>query len=224
MHGLGRVKLIVREYELIDSLVIREFHHRYTVDEHSFLTIETLHKLKEPGSDWERRYSEIITGLEKAEVLYVALLLHDPGKGLPTGHHVQGSLQLAEETLKRLGLSLEEGDQVKFLIGGHLDMSAALRRDIFEVATIRAFAAKMGDPERLKMLCLLTFADISSVNPEAMTPWKAENLWQLYIATTNYLNRSVDEDRFHATTEAPTLKRLSTLAHTRKHELQRFLN
>ncbi len=223
MHGLGLLKLIVPEYELIDSLVIRDFHHRYTVDEHSFLTIETLHKLKEPGSDWERRYSEILTELEKPELLYLALLLHDTGKGLPTGHHVQGSLQLAEETLKRLGLSLEEGDQVKFLIGGHLDMSAALRRDIFEVATIRAFAAKMGDPERLKMLCLLTFADISSVNPEAMTPWKAENLWQLYIATTNYLNRSVDEDRFHAATEAATLERLSKLAHKRKDELQRFL-
>ncbi|HTC93570.1 MAG TPA: [protein-PII] uridylyltransferase [Terriglobales bacterium] len=223
MHGLGLLKRIVPEYELIDSLVIRDFHHRYTVDEHSFLTIETLHKLKEPDSDWEKRYTEILAELEKPEVLYLALLLHDTGKGLPTGHHVQGSLQLAEETLQRLGVTPEEGEQVKFLIGGHLDMSAALRRDIFEVVTIRALAAKVGDPERLKMLCLLTFADISSVNPEAMTPWKAENLWQLYIATTNYLNRSVDEDRFHAASEAATLERISTLAHKRKDELQKFL-
>src|SRR5260370_33106911 len=64
-----------------------------------------------------------------------------------------------------------------------------------------------------------------------MTPWKAENLWQLYIATTNYLNRSVDEDRFHAATEAATLERINALAlkrqahkpHKPEDELQRFL-
>jgi [protein-PII] uridylyltransferase len=56
-----------------------------------------------------------------------------------------------------------------------------------------------------------------------MTPWKAENLWQVYISTTNYLNRSVDEDRFHAANEAATLERISTLAHTRQDELRQFL-
>lgn len=223
MHSLGLLKRIIPEYELIDSLVIRDFHHRYTVDEHSFLTIETLHKLQEPHTDWERRYTDILAELEKPELLYLALLLHDTGKGLPTGHHVEGSLQLAEATFARLGLPVEDAEVIRFLIGGHLDMSAALRRDIFDAATIRTLAAKVGDPERLKMLCLLTFADISSVNPEAMTPWKAENLWQLYIGTMNYMNRSVDEDRFHAATEAATLERISTLAHKRKDELQRFL-
>jgi [protein-PII] uridylyltransferase len=223
MHSLGLLKRIIPEYELIDSLVIRDFHHRYTVDEHSFLTIETLHRLKEPHSDWERRYSEILAELEKPELLYLALLLHDTGKGLPTGHHVEGSLQLAEATFTRLRLDSEQTDVIRFLIGGHLDMSAALRRDIFDAATIRTLANKVGDPERLKMLCLLTFADISSVNPEAMTPWKAENLWQLYISATNYLNRSVDEDRFHAASEAATLERIGALADKRKSELQGFL-
>ena len=63
---------------------------------------------------------------------------------------------------------------MRFLIGSHLDMSAALRRDIFDPETIRIFSEKMGTPERLKMLCLLTYADIKAVNPEALTPWKAE--------------------------------------------------
>jgi [protein-PII] uridylyltransferase len=223
MHSLGLLKRIVPEYQLIDSLVIRDFHHRYTVDEHSFLTIETLHGLKQPHSDWERRYSEILAELEKPELLYLALLLHDTGKGLPTGHHAEGSLKLAEPTFKRLGLDSQQADAIRFLIAGHLDMSAALRRDIFDAATIRTLANKVGDPERLKMLCLLTFADISSVNPEAMTPWKAENLWQLYISTTNYLNRSVDEDRFHAASEAATLERIGALARKRESELQGFL-
>jgi len=71
-------------------------------------------------------------------------------------------------------------------------MSAQLRRDIFNPETVAAFAEKMGTPERLKMLCLLTYADIKAVNPEALTPWKAENVWQLYIGAANYLNRSAD--------------------------------
>jgi [protein-PII] uridylyltransferase len=77
-------------------------------------------------------------------------------------------------------------------------MSATLmRRDIFEPETIRAFAEVVGDPERLKMLSLFTYADIEAVNPEALTPWKAEMLWQLYASTANELSRSFDEARFH---------------------------
>src|SRR5205085_9190141 len=68
-----------------------------------------------------------------------------------------------------------------------LEMSACLRRDIFDPNTVSAFAEKMETPERLKLLCLMTYADIKAVNPDALTPWKAENLWQLYIATTNRL-------------------------------------
>ena len=71
---------------------------------------------------------------------------------------------------------------VSFLIGSHLEISSVLRRDIYDPATIQGFTEKMGTPERLKMLCLLTYADIKAVNPEALTPWKAENVWQLYIA------------------------------------------
>ncbi len=68
-----------------------------------------------------------------------------------------------------------------------------MRRDVFDPANVKSFAEKVGVPERLKMLCLLTYADIKAVNPEAMTPWKADNLWQLYIACANYLSRSADE-------------------------------
>jgi [protein-PII] uridylyltransferase len=78
-------------------------------------------------------------------------------------------------------------------------MSASLlRRDIFDPGTIRVFAEQVGSPERLKLLCLFTYADIRAVNPEALTPWKAESLWQLYVLTANYLSRSLDEERFRA--------------------------
>ena len=77
--------------------------------------------------------------------------------------------------------------------------AASQRRDVFDPETVRGFAKVVGTAERLKMLCLLTYADIRAVNPEALTPWKAELLWQLYAATANYLARSVDDERLRIT-------------------------
>ena len=80
----------------------------------------------------------------------------------------------------------------------------------------------MGTPERLKMLCLLTYADIKAVNPEALTPWKAENIWQLYIGTANYMLRSVDE-RLHVDEDDEVLAHLRTLAPGGGKKLESFL-
>jgi [protein-PII] uridylyltransferase len=83
-------------------------------------------------------------------------------------------------------------------------MSATLqRRDIFDPETIRRLATEVGAPERLKMLCLLTYADIKAVNPEALTPWKAEMLWRLYAGAYGHLTRTVDQERIHAPEGAP---------------------
>jgi [protein-PII] uridylyltransferase len=197
MHHLQLLNLFLPEVQVIDSLVIRDFYHRFTVDEHSFLAIQNLHRLEHPQSEWERLYGEILSELEQPELLYLALLLHDVGKGMPGDDHVQSSLEAAQKCLARLGLSSEERDTVLFLIGSHLEMSAALRRDIFDHQTVENFADSVNTPERLKMLCLLTYADIKSVNLEALTPWKTENIWQLYIATSNHMSHSVDRERVH---------------------------
>ena len=114
--------------------------------------------------------------------------------------HVQGSLLALERIQARLELPEEDWETVQFLVASHLEMSAAAqRRDVFDPETVRSFAKVVGTTERLKMLCLLTYADICSVNPEALTPWKAELLWQLYAATANYLARSVDDERLRIT-------------------------
>jgi [protein-PII] uridylyltransferase len=102
-------------------------------------------------------------------------------------------------------------------------MSAVLRRDIFDAATVRTFTKRVGTPERLKMLLLLTYADIKAVNKDALTPWKAENLWQLYISAANDLNRSVDDDRFHADTDPELLRHIRLLAPQLGKRLRRFL-
>jgi len=193
MRDSGYLDVLIPEFRLVDALVIRDYFHRYTVDEHSILTIDTLHRLGNSESEWAQRFAEILRELDKPEILYLALLLHDVGKGIEGEDHVEGSLRIAKQVLGRLNLQSQEQQTVLFLIRSHLEMSASMRRDIFDSKVIGALAAKVATPERLKMLTLLTYADISSVNPEAMTEWKAENLWHLYAATANFLNRHADD-------------------------------
>jgi [protein-PII] uridylyltransferase len=211
MHSLRLLTLLLPELKPIDSLVVRDFYHRFTVDEHSILAIESLHRLNHSQSEWDKRYAELLGELEDPELLYLALLLHDTGKGVPGGNHVEASLEIAGRCLDRLDVEPGERAVVLFLIANHLEMSAQLRRDIFNPETVAAFADKIGTPERLKMLCLLTYADIKAVNPEALTPWKAENVWQLYIGAANYLNRSADH-RVHSDASDEKLARLRSLA------------
>jgi [protein-PII] uridylyltransferase len=211
MHSLRLLTLLLPELKPIDSLVVRDYYHRFTVDEHSILAIEILHHLNQGQSEWDKRYAELLGELEDPELLYLALLLHDTGKGVPGRNHVEASLEIAGRCMDRLDLEENERGVVMFLIGNHLEMSAQLRRDIFNAETVAAFAEKVGTPERLKMLCLLTYADIKAVNPEALTPWKAESIWQIYIASANYLNRSADQ-RVHGYANGEKLARLRSLA------------
>jgi [protein-PII] uridylyltransferase len=222
MHSLHLLTVLLPELKPIDALVVRDFYHRFTVDEHSFLAIESLHWLKQSKSEWDMRYAEVLGELEDPELLYLALLLHDTGKGVPGGNHVEASLEIASRCLDRLDVEPSERETVLFLIGNHLEMSAVLRRDIFNSETVAAFAEKIGTPERLKMLCLLTYADIKAVNPEALTPWKAENVWQLYIAAANYLNRSADH-RVHTDINDEKLARLRSLASVTSSKFKGFL-
>jgi [protein-PII] uridylyltransferase len=222
MQSLRLLTLLLPELKLIDSLVVRDFYHRFTVDEHSFLAIESLHRLKQSQSEWDKRYAELLSELEDPELLYLSLLLHDTGKGTPNTNHVEASMGIADRAMDRLDVEPKEREEVLFLIANHLELSATLRRDIFDPATVAAFAEKVGTPERLKMLCLLTYADIKAVNPEALTPWKAENVWQLYIATENHLNRSADQ-RVHTDANDEKLARLRSLAPVTGSKFKSFL-
>lgn len=222
MNALRLLPLLLPELKGIEALVVRDFYHRFTVDEHSFLAIEHLHRLKESKSEWDKRFAELLGELEQPELLYLALLLHDSGKALPGDNHVEGSLELTDTCAERLDLDPADRETLRYLVGSHLEMSTAMRRDVFDPANVKSFAEKVGAPERLKMLCLLTFADIKAVNPEAMTPWKADSLWQLYIASTNYLSRSADE-RVHTEEHSSNLAHLRSLAPVAGKKINNFL-
>ena len=229
MNALRLLALLLPELKGIEALVVHDFYHRYTVDEHSFLAIEHLHRLKESKSEWDQRFAGLLSEVDQPELLYLALLLHDSGKAVPSDSHVELSLQLTDSCTERLDLDPVDRETVRYLVASHLEMSAAMRRDVFDPANVKSFADKVGVPERLKMLCLMTYADVKAVNPEAMTPWKADNLWQLYIACANYLSRSADErvhtgnDHDNASVGLANLDHLRSLARVAGKKFNIFL-
>jgi [protein-PII] uridylyltransferase len=225
LQRLGLLTEILPEFSRIDSLVVRDFYHRYTVDEHTLRTIEHLQELTESADARGAHFKDLWKTAERRDLLILALLLHDVGKGMAVENHVTGSLEAMESAAARLELSADEKDEVRFLIEHHLDMSATVqRRDIFDPATVSAFAGTVGNQERLQRLCLLTYADIHAVNPEALTPWKAEMLWQLYVATSNHFSRTLDTDRLHAHDERSLLEQVrAQTAGASVEEIERFL-
>jgi len=224
MHALGILEMLIPEFHGIDALVIRDSYHRYTVDEHTFLTIDNVHGLRQPVHEYDKRLAQLLPEIDRLDLFLLTLLLHDTGKARRNEEHVGPSIELADALLARLEFDGEERDAVLNLIRLHIEMSNALRRDIFDLENVRSFAEKIGSPQMLKMLTLLTYADIKAVNPDALTPWKAENLWQLYMATANFMDRSVDEVRYHASIDPTLLNRLRSMVSAQQHEaLRQFL-
>ncbi len=227
MHALGILELLIPEFHGIDALVIRDAYHRYTVDEHTMVAIDTLHGLEQPQtgqmSVWAERFGGILRDVQHPALLFLAALLHDTGKGRSSGDHALESARMAESVAGRLVLDVYESELMLGLIRNHLEMSAALRRDIFDLDTVRAFAGKVQTPEALRMLTLFTYADIQAVHPDALTPWKAENLWRLYLATASYLDRSVDDERVGARIGKELVNRVAALLPGRRAEVEKFL-
>ena len=216
--------MLIPEFHGIDALVIRDSYHRYTVDEHTFLTIDNVQSLRQPSSPYEQSLAQLLPEIDRLDLFLLTLLLHDTGKARRNVEHVAPSMELADAFLARMEFDPEEREAVLNLIRLHIEMSNALRRDIFDHENVRGFAEKIGTPQMLKMLTLLTFADIKAVNPDALTPWKAENLWQLYMATANFMDRSVDEIRYHAAIDPTLLNRLRSMVPAAQHDaLKQFL-
>ena len=199
MHETGVLTAIFPELAGIECLVIRDFFHRYTVDEHTLVALQNLWSLRTTVEPWCRSFRDLLAEIKEPGVLAFALLFHDSGKGSLAEGHIDASLRLVEDPMTRIRLPGQDRDMVMFLIERHLDLSAAMfSRDVFDPRTIRDVAHQMGTVERLKVLTLLTYADIGAVNPTAMTPWRAEQLWQLYLMVYNELTRELQTERIEA--------------------------
>ena len=187
MHENGLLGRIFPEFRKIYCRVIRDFYHKYTVDEHTLLTIRNLSELAVPQPATRRRFATVLAELEQPELIVLALLFHDVGKWT-NKNHAEESVRMVGGPLRRLRVAPESIRTIEFLIRNHLQMSqTAFRRDTGDIEVIRQFARLVGTEDKLKMLCLLTVADIQAVSPETLTPWKEELLWRLYVDTYNHL-------------------------------------
>jgi [protein-PII] uridylyltransferase len=193
MHDHGMLGQMLPEFKAISCRVVRDFYHKYTVDEHTLLTIRNLERLLEAGPERER-FRRLLNELKEPELLILALVYHDVGKWRDDNHHVE-STRMARQMFERLQLDEHARGVVEFLVAEHLKMSvAAFRRDTEDPEVVRQFAELVGVEERLKMLCLMTLADVEAVSRDTLTPWREELLWRLYVDTYNHLTLSYGDE------------------------------
>jgi len=188
MNELGVLGAFIPEFERIIAMMQFNMYHHYTVDEHTIRCISTLAEIENGDliEDLPVASGILKKGVNR-RVLYVALLLHDIGKGLPEAHEVVGA-RMAQVIAPRLGLSPAESETVEWLVLNHLLMSdVAQKRDLSDPRTVRDFANIVQSNTRLKLLLALTVCDIRGVGPGVWNNWKAMLLRDLYGQTREML-------------------------------------
>lgn len=191
MHDTGVLDALLPEWKRIECLVARDFYHRYTVDEHTLVTLDSLENLRYSTEPAHRRFFELYSEAEGLSLLRLALLLHDIGKGSGEDHSTV-SVRLASEILARWQVPQGQRRVVLFLIEHHLDLSSLMTsRDLGDPRVAEEAAHRVETVEQLKLLTLLTYADISAVHPGAMTPWRGEQLWRTYRVVRQELTREL---------------------------------
>jgi [protein-PII] uridylyltransferase len=200
MHRAGVLGAIVPEFGNLYARVLHDLYHIYTVDRHSLAAVRELEKLRAGEfKDSSSLLTEVAREYDALPSVFLALLLHDIGKGHGHDHHERGAL-LAGEVCKRLGRDSEEADLVVFLVHEHLTMSqVAQKGDVNDDRTVADFARLVGSIDRLKALYLLTFADMRAVAPSVYNNWRDMLLSDLYMKALKLLEQgdreAVDPDR-----------------------------
>ncbi len=184
LHQLRVLEHLVPPMEHARSLLQFNEYHKYTIDEHCLLAVQKVTDM----NDDKTVLGEIYRDLRKKKILHLALLLHDLGKGFPDDHSIVGA-RLAEETCRHLRMSTREVELIRFLVEKHLRLAhVAFRHDLTDDRVILEFAAEVGSLERLRLLLLLTCADIAAVGPGVLNKWKKDLLIELYERTRAQLS------------------------------------
>ncbi len=193
LNEAGVLGAFMPEFGEIVCMMQFNMYHHYTVDEHTIRAVGNLAQLEQGTLAEEAPVSSgIMKGSVDRRVLYVAILLHDIGKGRAEDHSIVGA-RLAETICPRLGLNEAETDTVVWLVLHHLFMSdTAQKRDLSDIRTIQDFAAVVQSRERLKMLLVLTTCDIRAVGPGVWNGWKAQLLRTLFAETEATLSAGHD--------------------------------
>jgi len=188
MNEAGVLARFIPDFGRVVAQMQYDMYHVYTVDEHTIFAIGILHSI-ESGELREALplACDIMPKITSRRALFVAMLLHDIAKGRGGDHSALGA-KVAETLCPRLGLDAEETETVVWLVRHHLQMSeVALRRDLEDDKTTKDFVQLVQSLERLRLLLLLTTADIRAVGPDRWNAWKATLLRELYYRTEEAL-------------------------------------
>ncbi|MBM4278201.1 MAG: [protein-PII] uridylyltransferase [Deltaproteobacteria bacterium] len=229
MHELGFLSNYLPEFSEIEGKVHYDLYHVHPVDIHSILAVEELGRLRD--GYYQKDYpllTSLIREIEKPDILFLTTLLHDIGKG-KQGDHPSVGADMVNRIGWRMGLPVEDRGLMDFLVRHHLLMlETAFRRNLHDEQAILRFANETGNPVRLKMLYLLTFADIKAVGPEAWTSWKNSLLMELFLKTSHFFEKGDEPQSFLKMGETVAQLRQSlpreTLSHYAEHLPDRYLS
>ena len=189
MKSLGVLQKYIPEFDSVIGQMQFDLFHVYTVDEHTFKVVRNMRQMKlnkQPGFELEH---ELINKLPKIEILYIAGLFHDLGKG-KGGNHSEIGAKSSFRFAKRLGMSITDASLISWLVKKHLIMSSiSQKKDIADPNTVSEFLAQVKQDEKLNYLYLLTINDIRATNPALWNGWKHQLLRDLYLLTRSKINK-----------------------------------
>ena len=227
MNELGVLGAYIPEFAPVVAMMQFNMYHHYTVDEHLIQCVSILSRIEsgELAEDLPQVTRILKDGRVSRKVLYLAVLLHDVGKGRHEDHSVLGA-QLARRAVTRLGLKPDEVETVEWLVRYHLLMSdMAQKRDLTDPRTVRDFAKAVRTRRRLEMMLVLTVCDIRGVGPTTWNNWKAQLLRELFRQTETALEGGLETvNRATRTAEAKRMLREALSGWDRRdlrHETQR---
>ncbi|MBR52116.1 MAG: hypothetical protein CMD58_06350 [Gammaproteobacteria bacterium] len=189
MKILGILQKYIPEFGEVVGQMQFDLFHVYTVDEHTFKVVRNMRQMKLFEQDGFKLEHELIKKINKIEILYIAGIFHDLGKG-KGGDHSEIGAKTSYRFAKRLGMSKTDSDLVSWLVKKHLIMSSiSQKKDISDTETINDFAKQVEQIEKLDHLYLLTINDIRATNPALWNGWKHQLLKDLYILTRSKINK-----------------------------------
>lgn len=198
MNELGVLGAFIPEFDDLNGFMQHGVYHCYTADEHTLMTIRNLEKLVNDDST----LGKIYYSLKDREILHLGMLFHDIAKPINiSGHEIIG-VEMASSIMNRLGYSEEEIEKVGFLVENHLVMEqVAFRRNLNDADTLNSFTRRFDSLQDLDLLYLVTYADLSAVNPAVWTSWKADLLSELYRKCKIMIEDKISgEDLLYSTT------------------------
>jgi len=206
MNELGVLGAFMHEFKELNGFLQHGVYHSYTADEHTLIAIQNVEKLANENSQLGRIYNK----LKDKEKLFLGLLLHDIAKPINiSGHEIIGA-ELTSSIMYRMGYSEQETNTVSFLVLNHLYMEqTAFRRNLNDPETLNSFTSRFNSIEELDQLYLLTYADLSAVNPVVWTSWKSELLAELYRKTKAMLEEKISGEELLISTTYAIPKEIS---------------